>query len=98
MVERCHVHMITWRPEGKHKSIISSSSQRFSLKIARSRPGGAFNASTFFLVETHPSLSNDGSASFSVVDQEIVACLAGFYRVDVMKEANEAKMNLDITR
>ena len=51
-----------------------------------------------FFVENHLSLSNDGSASFSVVDQEIVACLAGFYRVDVMKEANEAKMNLDITR
>ena len=60
-------------------------------------------------METHPSLSNDGPASFSVVDQEIVAYLvdfyqelvaylAGFYRVDVMKEANEVKMNLDITR
>lgn len=51
-----------------------------------------------FFVENHLSLSNDGSASFSVVDQELVACLAGVYRVDVMKEANEVKMNLDITR
>ena len=97
MVERCHVHKITWRAEGKHTSISSSPSPRFSLKIARSRPGGLSMLQHFF-IENHLSLSNDGSASFSVVDQELVACLAGAYRVDVMKEANEVKMNLDITR
>ena len=79
MVERCHVHMITWRPEGKHKSIISSSSWRISLKIARSRLVVLTMLQHFF-VETHPSLSNDGPASFSVVDQEIVAYLVDFIK------------------
>ena len=89
--------MITWRPEGKHKSIISSSSWRISLKIARSRLVVLTMLQHFFC--GNPSITIEwwtrlvfcrGSRNSRI--------FSGFYRVDVMKEANEVKMNLDITR